>query len=39
MVQCFTCTNWNHIQKNTYPDFPYLGIKCYAKIVDIYDGF
>lgn len=37
MGQC-SCTNWKAIEKNTYPDFSYNGIKCYAKVVDIYDG-
>ena len=31
-------TNWNSIEKNTFPDFSYDGRKCNAKVVDIYDG-
>lgn len=32
------CYSWNSIEKNTFPDFTFLGKKCSAKVVDIYDG-
>lgn len=32
------CYSWNSIEKNTFPDFSFNGKKCYAKVVDIYDG-
>ena len=32
------CYSWNSIEKNTFPDFTFKGKKCYAKVVDLYDG-
>jgi len=32
------CYSWESIEKNTFKDFTFKGKKCYAKVVDLYDG-